>query len=1032
VAAPASVRIELLGGFGLFIDGRLHARQPGIRQQQLIAFLVLHARGVPIPRQRVAGSLWPESTDVQALTNLRRELHQLREGWPQVHALIDGGTRTVAWRTTAAPLVDVEAFEAASDAGLGAGDRRALTEAARLYRGNLLPACEDDWIDGDRERLRQRATKVLAQLVTLLEKDRAFDEAIEHAQTLLRLDPLEEGAWRTLMRAQARRGDRAGALETYQRCAATLKKELGVGPSAATRLVYREIVDTDAGAPVAAPIGPQPPPRASGYPLVGRRSEWGALLDAWRTARTRHARLAAIRGEAGIGKTRLAEELVAWCGLNGVNAIGTRCYAGEGRLAYAPLAAWLKSDTLKPILPKLQAPWLTDLARLHPALLAARPDVPAPAGQLESWERLRFFEAVTQALRAAAPLVLLLDDMQWADGDTIDWLHHFVRSTSELPCLVVATIRVEEEQDNPPLERMLAQLAREDLLTTIALGPLDRTATAQLASQVLEQPLDEDTLARTFRETEGHPLFIVERGRMELAREPGAGPVEPLPRVQSVVAARLALLTERARTVAEIAATIGRDFRLETLAHAGDLDEETLVDALDELWRRHIVRTPDEDRWDFSHDRIREIAYSQIGPARRQLLHRRVAQAIERQSADRLDEVSAAIAAHLERGGQPSSALPFLERAAAAALRVSAHAEAIRLLNHALAIVARLPAGPERDVRELALREHLSVALNSDLGYAATEVEQNLDRVFALAPAGARGDVPVRWLWAAFTLRFMLGDLRATREISELAYARSAADPSCRCEAHHAMGGTLLSLGELHASRDHFEAALAAYDEARPQRSALGSDLGVFAHAWYSHTLWMLGEEEAALAHAARAIALADRLQHPYNRTLALAYAALLHQLRLDAPRVLACAEAAMKLCDQHGFGYYGEWSQALLGWARGLDRPADGIAVIETALERLDRNRARARRPYYLSLLADTHLRNGDRSRASSIVDEAVAMAADSGDSWWLPALYLQRSALEHSPAREATLARALDLARRQNSRSLEARILASIASSV
>jgi DNA-binding SARP family transcriptional activator len=1027
VAVRAPLCIELLGGFRVLENGRSAVRVPSARQQQLIALLVLHARTGPIPRQRVAGSLWPESSDVQALTNLRRELHHLREAWPRLEALVDAGSRTVSWREDADAIVDVAAFEAAAGRGL-AGDRTALQEASSLYRGELLPDCDGEWIEADRERLRQSAKQVLVRLVSFLEQDRAFGDAIDRAQQLLRLDPIDEQAWCVLMRCHARRGDRATALHCYQQCAAVLKKELGIQPSAATRLTYREILDLEAAAPAIVA-----PPRTAVYPLVGRQSEWHALLSAWRGAAAGRARLFLIRGEAGIGKTRLTEELVDWSGLNDVTALTARCYAGEGRLAYAPIAAWLDDDALRSTLRQLQPSDASDVARLCPELLSLRPDVPAPDRQLESWQRLRFFEALAQTFRATAPLVLVIDDLQWADGDTIEWLHYFLRSSTDTRCLVVGTVRTEEEQDNPPLGRLLGQLERDNVLSTIALGPLDRTATAQLAGEVAEQQLDETALARTFRETEGHPLFIIERGRMESVSQPGSTNDIAPPHVQSVVAARLALLSDEARGAAEVAAAVGRDFRFDILALASDLEEDALVRALDELWRRHIVRVQADERWDFSHDRIREVAYSGIGPARRRLIHRRIAQGMELLFADRLDDVSASIAVHLDRGGQPARAVPFLERAAAVATRVSATAEAIRCLTQALSIVEKLPAGRDRDDQELALRTSLSVSLNSSRGYAGIEVEQNLDRVFMLSTSGGRGQVPVRWLWVAFTFRFMLGDLKTTREVAKQALESSEVDPTCRCEAHHAMGGTLSSVGELEASRDHFESSLAAYDEERPQRSALGSDLGVFAHAWYSHTLWLLGEESSAVAHAERAVMLAQRLDHKYSQTIALAYAAMLHQMRLDREQVLACAEAAVELCERYEFAYYGDWARVLIGWARGRERPDEGIAIIESALESLDGQRAQARRPYYLSLLADTYGCIGRRDRTASILERAISMAVDRGDVWWLPALYLQRADLESGREREATLQRALSLARAQHGRGLEQRILnSSIASSL
>jgi DNA-binding SARP family transcriptional activator len=1022
VAVQPALSIELLGGFRVLTDDTVSPRPLSGRQQQLIAFMVLHARSAPIQRQRIAGSLWPESSDTQALTNLRRELHHLRDALPRLDALVDAGSRTLAWRAEVGTVVDLVAFEAAADRGL-AGDPVGLREAARLYKGDILPECAGEWIDVDRERLRQRARKVLARLVDLLERDRAFGDAIEYAQQSLRVDALDEQAWCALMRCHARRGERATALHLYQQCAALLKKDLGIQPSAATRATYREVLELDAEAP---PI--PPPPRTVVYPLVGRNAEWHALLNAWQTAAAGRTRLFLIRGEAGIGKSRLAEELVDWCGPKAIHAVTARCYAGEGRLAYAPVAAWLKSDAMQSTLMRLDAVRLTDVARLRPELVDARPEIPAPDRELESWQRLRFFDALAHAFQSAAPLVLVLDDLQWVDADTIEWLQYFLRSASDTRCLVVGTLRAEEEQDNLPLGRLLERLERDDLVTSMTLGPLDQAATAQLAGEVAEQPLDAAVLVRTFRESEGHPLFIVEQGRMELTRQLGASASggDGRPRVQSVVAARLALLSDEARAAAEVASAVGRDFRFDILAQASDLTEDALVGALDELWRRHIVRVQADERWDFSHDRIREVAYSQIGPARRRLIHRRIAQGMELLFANHLDEVSASIAVHLDRGGHPARAIPFLERGAAVATRISANEEAVRCLAHAVSLLERLPAGRDRDEQELALRSSLSVALNSARGYAAPEVEQNLNRVFMLLRAAGRDEVPVRWMWVAFTLRFVLGDLKGTREVSEQALMLSVSDPSCRCEAHHAMGGTLSCMGELDASRRHFEAALTAYDERHPQRSALGSDLGVFAHAWGAHTLWLLGEESAAVSQAEQAIALARRLDHAYSHTLALAYAGMLHQMRRDAVMVLECANTVVALCERYGFAYYGDWAQVLIGWARGLERPAEGAAMIESALDRLDANRAQARRPYYLSLLAETHGLLGNRNRASSILDAAITIALERTDVWWLPALYLQRSEFEPQPERAATLRRGLELARRQNSRSLERRILA------
>lgn len=1013
-------RVELLGGFRLLTNGRAAARLPGGRQQQLIALLILKARGAPVPRQSCAASIWPDSTDSQALTNLRRELHHLREAWPELEALIAAGSRTLSWSADSGTIADVIAFEGAAERGL-AGDDRSLVEAARWYRGDLLPDCSAEWIEADRERLRERAKKVLSRLVDRLEHECAFEDALDHAQQLIRLDPWNEQAWCAAMRCHARRGARAAALHLYHECAAVLKKELGISPSAVARETYREILALDEGESIA-----PHPPRTTAYSLVGRSAEWQALLASWRSAGSNRTQLVLIRGESGIGKTRLAEELLGWCGTS-VTPLTSRCYAGDGGLAYAPIAAWLRSDALRPTLTRLDPLALTDLARLRPEVIAAHPELPPPDGHLESWQRLRLFESLARAFRSAAPVVLVLDDLQWADADTLEWLWYFVRSTSNTRCLVVATARTEEEQDNPALGRLLGNLEGDDRLTVIPLGHLDRAATGELAEAVAGHRLDEAALGRAFSETGGHPLFIVERGRMDPSRDPGGANSTSGPsRVHAIVTARLGLLSKEARAVAEVAAAVGRDFPFDILSRAVDLDETGLVRALDELWRRNIVRAQADERWDFAHDRFREIAYAGIGPARARLVHRRIADAMETLFAGRLDEMSARIGMHLDRGGRPERAGLFLERAAEVATRVSANEEAIRCLTYALSLLDKVPVGRERDERELSLRALLTVALNAGRGYTAPEVEQNLDRVITLSRAEGR-EVPVRWLWVAFTMRYVLGELKRARALSEEVLARSATDPSYRCEAHHSMAAWLLSAGKLEQSKSHFEAALAAYDERTGRRSPLGSDLGVFVHAWCAHPLWLLGHEEAALEYAERAITLARRVDHPFSLTLALAYAALLHQMRRDTAALVQSADAVVALCDKYGFAFYRDWAIVLLGWVRGLDRPAEGVAIIESALARLDIDRAQARRPYYLSLLAETYNRAGNRDRAAALADAAIDMALERPDVWWLPALYLQKSEFDTSAQRETTLRTALDLARAQGSRALERRILTS-----
>ena len=281
---------------------------------------------------------------------------------------------------------------------------------------------------------------------------------------------------------------------------------------------------------------------------------------------------------------------------------------------------------------------------------------------------------------------------------------------------------------------------------------------------------------------------------------------------------------------------------------------------------------------------------------------------------------------------------------------------------------------------------------------------------------------------SAFTLRFMLGDLKGTREVSEQALARSVSDPSCRCEAHHAMGGTLVEPWRARRVETSLRGGAG-----RIRRSSIRS---APRSARTSASSRMPGTRTRSGCLAMRT----PRWRMPSRRSRSrggwitcTARRSRSHMPRCSTrcastPRVCSPARKRSWRCASGTDSrYYGDWAQVLIGWARGQERPAEGVEIIESALDRLDRNRAQARRPYYLSLLAETYSRLGNRDRAASILDAAITMALERGDVWWLPALYLQKSELEPAPEREATLRRGLALARAQNSRGLEQRILAS-----
>jgi predicted ATPase len=893
---------------------------------------------------------------------------------------------------------------------------------------------------------------VLVRLIDVLERQRDYPASIAYTQRLVQHDPLHEESHRRLMRLHTLNGDRTAALRAYHACATILQHDLAVEPGVETRHVYDRLLRMDTPP---THIVTSVPTFLAATPLIGRDPEWHQLQVVWRSANGGSPHLVLVTGEAGVGKSRLAEELLAWASQQGIATARTRAYAAEGRLAYAPVAEWLRSDAVRPALSRLDIPWLAEVARLLPELLGERPEIAAPAPLTERWQRLRFFQALARALLATSPpLLLQIDDLQWCDQDTLEWLHYLLRFDRQARLLIVGTVRGEEVVRQHPLTSLLVDLRGTGQSTEIALRPLGVADTTTLAAQVAGRALDQTEADLLFRETEGNPLFVVEVVRAGLAAnqhqlaartqhvasagQPAHRDLRPLPpKVQAVIAGRLAQLSDPAREVARLAATIGRAFTLDVLIRASSRDDGSVVHGLDELLERGIVREQGADVYDFSHDRIREVAYTDMSPARRRLLHRDVAAAMEAIHRANPDPVSVQLAAQFEHAALPEQAIGYYQRAAEAAQHICSNEVAISLLNKALTLLGSLPPSQDQDTRELTLLTILGVSLVATRGYASADVRALYSRSRELCQRVGKPPSPPA-LRALAIASLVQGEFQQAHDLGDhlLSLAERDQDVILLVEARYVLGVTLFWKGAFAPSTRHLDHALVSYSVARSRAhiALYTQDPGVICQIRLAVDLWFLGYPERAQQQRRAALDRAEELSHPFSRAYALAWDAVLQNLRQDVGTTREQADACIALSGEHQVGMWLAMGKVLRGWALAEQGAGEtAIDLMRAGMLAFRATGCEHTQPYYLALLAEQYGKLGNIERGLTLLAEALAIVERTGERWYEAELFRRRGELlgartDRTSEAEVAFRSALAVARYQGARSIELRAATSL----
>ncbi len=1031
------MRINLFGNLRISLAGRPITGVNTSRLQSLVAYLILHG-DVPQPRDRLAFTLWPASSESQARTNLRQLIHNLKRALPAEANFLEIDHSEIRWRQGDQSTIDTVEFAAAlaaADSARQASDPqqelKALRRAAELYEDDLLPALYDDWIAPIREDYRRQVSQALHRLATLAKASEDYAAAIPWAERLVALDSLSEANHQLLIRLHAANRDRSSALRAYHRCVRILRREMGVEPGPATLALFETILKADSTAfseeesPAAAP---SPSPRLQlqkTRPLVGRTNAWEQLTHAWRAAIEGGPRVAIISGEPGIGKTRLAEELYQSCIRQGYAAARSRCYTGQGQLAYAPIADLLRSDAIRPGWGHLSAKQRTELARLVPEIREQfQKEAPGELQPLgESWQRLHFYDSLNAAVgNARKPLLLYVDDLQWCDPDSFEWLSALLTSPAARGILLAGTVRSEETGRDHPLTHFLAALRTLGMVVEIPLDPLDADETAELARLESGSSLTTDDLQEMFQATRGNPLFVVESVRAGLHST----------RVHAVIASRLAQLSAAAYELAGLASVIGRPFSFELLEKASGWDETSVSRELDELWRRRIIESRGASEYDFTHDRLREVAYAELSLVRRRYLHRRVARALSEVYSADLDSWNGQIASHYERAGMAEEAMQHYARAAAHARRRFANSESADLLRRGLELCRGFSESDFRLRQELDLLVGLGAALVTTEGYSAPEVGETYGKALELSKRLEHRNVfaILSGLWVFHTVR---GDLEQARRLALEFFTLAERNPSpeLTLAGNFVLGNCLYHLGQLEASLDHMNAAIAAHQG--PAESVLelfaGPDIGVFCRVYLGHLTWHRGASEQADRHAKQAIAAAEQIRNPFSLAIALDYAAMLNVFKNDSRAALEVGREAVGLCSRHGFSYYLAMANVLTGWAAAAEGDVmEGLAQLRSGLEELRRLKAELRLPFYFALLAETLQRAGQSGEAMASIATGLAFASKNSEQWAVPELHRIEGNLlkaqQKSDLARASFERGLEAARQVGSLASERRL--------
>ena len=797
-------------------------------------------------------------------------------------------------------------------------------------------------------------------------------------------------------------------------------------------------------------------------PLVGRDEEIGLLLRRWEQSKEGFGQVVLINGEAGIGKSALADVLREHVAKEGYTRATYHCSPYHTNSALYPVTThlqrlwrWEREDTPTEKLDKMEEVLRSTSLPLKEVvpLFASLFSLPLPEerypplGLTPQQEKQQTQDALAAWLLEEAerqPMLAVYEDLHWADPSTLENIALLVEQVPTVPMLIVLIFR---PQFVPPWPN-------RSHMTPITLNRLERPQVEAMITQLgAGKALPAEVVQHIVARTDGVPLYVEELTKMllesDLLLEKAdhyalAGELSGVAipaTLQDSLMARLDRLP-MVREVAQLGAVLGREFAYEMLRALASVEESTLQDRLGQLVGAELLYQrgrPPRAKYMFKHALIQDAAYASLLKRTRQQYHQQIAQMLEAEFPETVEAEPELVAHHYTEAGLNEQAVGYWLQAGKRAFQRSANVEAMNHLTKGLEVLMTLPDTVERARQELDLQITLGSVFVAVKGFASSDTECAFVRARELCQQV--GETPPLFPVLCGLLRFHMvrAELQAMRELAEQLFnlAQRAQDPALLLEAHRAMGQTMYWLGELTPARTHFEEAIALYDPQRHRSHAFlyTQDPGVACRGFGAWPIWVLGYPEQALQNIHEALDLAQKVAHPFSLAFAQAAAALLYQFHREAHAVQERAEASIALSTEQGFPYWLTYGTILRGWALSAQgEGAEGIAQMRQGLDDRRAMGAELHRPYFLSLLAEADGKGGQIEEGLAVLNEALDMVNKTEERYWEAELHRCKGELllmkqgQKVRETEECFRKALEIARRQQAKSLELRAAISL----